>query len=158
MRLAMFAGMEKPMPTLPPERERMALLMPTTSPLLVTSGPAAARGCGAREPPRVDDAAGAEAPLLLLALGGLAEEAAEELLAEVLLDGRPPQRAARHGVDVDHRGGHRLGDLGEAPGRHRQGGRDHAGLHARGQNAERLPHVGRFGPPRDGAGPERRGA
>ena len=39
MRLAMFTGIEKPMPTLPPVRERIALLMPTTSPDMFTSGP-----------------------------------------------------------------------------------------------------------------------
>src|SRR3977135_3822331 len=39
MRLAMLTGIEKPMPTLPPVRERIALLMPTTSPDMFTSGP-----------------------------------------------------------------------------------------------------------------------
>jgi hypothetical protein len=39
MRLAMLDGIENPIPTLPPERERMALLMPTTSPDMLTSGP-----------------------------------------------------------------------------------------------------------------------
>src|SRR5262245_576263 len=39
MRLAMLTGMAKPMPTLPPDRERIALLMPTTSPDMLTRGP-----------------------------------------------------------------------------------------------------------------------
>ena len=36
---AMLTGMAKPMPMLPPERERMALLMPTSSPRRFTSAP-----------------------------------------------------------------------------------------------------------------------
>ena len=36
---AMLTGMAKPMPMLPPERDRMALLMPTSSPLRFTSAP-----------------------------------------------------------------------------------------------------------------------
>ncbi len=35
----MLTGMAKPMPTLPPERERIALLIPTTSPDMLTRGP-----------------------------------------------------------------------------------------------------------------------
>ena len=35
----MLAGMEKPMPMKPPEREKMAVLMPTSSPAMLTSAP-----------------------------------------------------------------------------------------------------------------------
>ncbi len=37
--LATDAGMAKAMPTLPPEGEKMAVLMPTTSPLRLKAGP-----------------------------------------------------------------------------------------------------------------------
>jgi len=71
----------------------------------------------------------AQALLHLLALRDLAEEAAEELLAEELLDGCAAGRPARHRIDVDHGRGHRLGHLGEAPRGHRQRGRDDRPLH-----------------------------
>ena len=35
----MFTGIAKPMPTLPPVREMMAELMPTSSPFKLTSAP-----------------------------------------------------------------------------------------------------------------------
>ena len=38
-RLAVLDGIEKPMPIEPPEGEMMAVLMPTTSPAMLNSGP-----------------------------------------------------------------------------------------------------------------------
>ena len=37
--LAVLEGTEKPMPTEPPDGEKMAVLMPITSPLRLNSGP-----------------------------------------------------------------------------------------------------------------------
>ena len=39
MRATMLIGIEKPMPSLPPEALAMAVLRPTTSPRRFTSGP-----------------------------------------------------------------------------------------------------------------------
>ena len=39
MGLAKLAGIEKPMPTLPPVGEKMAVLIPNTSPSRLKSGP-----------------------------------------------------------------------------------------------------------------------
>src|SRR3989454_2134433 len=77
-------------------------------------------GVGEGDPLRVHDDAGAEAPLRD-ALGQLAEEAAEELLAEELLERRAPldARAPRHRVDVDDGRLDHLRHRGERHGRQR---------------------------------------
>src|SRR5215470_4749554 len=248
----MFDGMEKPIPTFPPERERMALLMPTTSPDMFTRGPPEFPGLMAAsvwrksskgpwpmerplalmmpavtvcwrpngEPPvahldfvrvaeggrRVGgtaleakhgevgalveaddlslvllalrrhhldvgsaldhvrigeaDARGihdhprAETALLLLTLGLAAEEATEELVAEELLDGRPPRPAPRERIDVDHGGANRFRDLGEAAVRDGHGSRHHrrrppglewGGLHGSDRWSGRGGHLGLLG-------------
>src|SRR5437870_590 len=77
-------------------------------------------GVGEGDPLRVHDDAGAEAPLRD-ALGQLAEEAAEELLAEELLERRSPldADAPRHRVDVDDGRLDHLRHRGERHGRQR---------------------------------------
>ena len=93
---------------------------------LDVGGPLHHVGIGQRDPGGIHHHARAQAPLLLLPLGDVAEEAAEELVPEELLDGGAGATAAHDGVDVDDGGPHRLHDLGEAARGQGEGGRDDA--------------------------------
>src|SRR5260370_484562 len=97
------------MPTFPPLRERMALLMPTTSPDMFTSGPPELPGLMAASVCRKSSYGPwpIERPL--------AQEPFEQLVAEELLDRRAAGEPS-DGVDVDPRRTHGLGHRGEAGG------------------------------------------
>jgi hypothetical protein len=90
-------------------------------------------GVGERDARGVDDDARAQAALRN-PLRHVAEEAAEELLAEELLERRPAADpgAAGDGVDVDDGRLDRLGHLGEGPGGERHLHRQDGRLHHRG--------------------------